>query len=156
MLFARLISMLNFQYSSLIDAPVETVWQFHERPDVLELLTPPWQPVTIIRRQGGLDVGAVSEFRLSLAGIPIPWVATHIECQTNRLFVDRQTNGPMESWVHRHEFIPQGDRTRLTDAIAYEIPGGFFAELILGWWVDARLKDMFRYRHQVTKAQCEK
>ena len=49
--------MLNFKYSSLIDAPVETVWQFHDRPDILELLTPPWQPVKIIRREGGLGVG---------------------------------------------------------------------------------------------------
>ena len=147
--------MLNFQYSSLIDASVETVWQFHERPDILELLTPPWQPVKIIRREGGLDVGAKSEFRLSLAGIPIPWIATHIECQSNRLFVDEQTEGPMESWVHRHEFKLENGKTRLTDAIAYEIPGGWLSELALGWWVDSRLKDMFRYRHEVTKKQCE-
>ena len=147
--------MLNFQYSSLIDAPVERVWQFHERPDILDFLTPPWQPVKVIRHEGGLSVGAVSEFRLSLVGISIPWIATHIECQPNRLFVDRQTDGPMESWVHRHEFSSEGSKTRLTDAIAYEIPGGFLAELLLSWWVDARLKDMFGYRHQVTKTQCE-
>jgi ligand-binding SRPBCC domain-containing protein len=146
--------MLNFRYSSLIDAPVETVWQFHERPDILDLLTPPWQPVTIIRREGGLGVGAVSEFRLSLVGIPVPWVATHIECVPNALFVEEQTDGPMTSWVHRHEFVPEGNKTRLTDAIAYEIPGGFFAELLLGWWVDSRLKEMFRYRHEITQANC--
>ncbi len=147
--------MLNFQYSSLIDASVETVWQFHERSDVLDLLTPPWQPVKIIRREGGLGVGAISEFRLSLAGIPVPWIATHIECNPYRLFVDQQTKGPMESWVHRHEFTVENDMTRLTDAISYEIPGGLLAELLLGWWVDARLKDMFRYRHEITKANCE-
>ncbi len=147
--------MLHFQYSSLIDAPVETVWQFHERPDILNLLTPPWQPVTIIRREGGLEIGAISEFRLSLAGIPIPWIATHTECQSHSLFVDKQTKGPMESWVHRHEFVFKNGKTKLTDAIAYEIPGGWLAELLLGWWVNARLQDMFRYRHQVTKAQCE-
>lgn len=147
--------MLNFRYSSLIDASVETVWEFHERADILDLLTPPWQPVTIIRREGGLGVGAISEFRLSLAGIPIRWLATHIECEPYRFFVDEQTIGPMVSWVHRHEFVSQAGKTQLTDAIAYEIPGGFLAELLLGWWVDARLKDMFRYRHQVTQDKCQ-
>ena len=147
--------MLNFKYSSLIDAPVEKVWQFYERPDILELLTPPWQPVKVIRREGGLDVGAISEFRLSLAGIPVRWIATHIECQPNRLFVDEQTDGPMDSWIHRHEFKAENGMTRLTDAIAYEIPGGWLSEFILGWWVDSRLKDMFRYRHEVTKDRCE-
>ena len=116
--------MLNFRYSSLIDASVEKVWQFHERPDILDLLTPPWQPVTIIRREGGLAVGAISEFRLSLAGIPVPWIATHIECEPYHLFVDQQTKGLMESWVHRHEFTPENGMTRLTDTISYEIPGG--------------------------------
>lgn len=148
--------MLNFTYSSLINASVETVWQFHERPDILNLLTPPWQPVTVIRRDGGLGVGAISEFRLSLAGIPVRWIATHIECQPHLLFVDEQTTGPMQSWLHRHEFVDENGQTRLTDAISYEIPGGWLAELLLGWWVDARLKDMFRYRHDVTKTECEK
>lgn len=147
--------MLNFQYSSIINADIEIVWQFHEQPDILELLTPPWQPVTIIAREGGLGVGAISEFRLSLLGIPIRWLARHIECQPQHLFVDEQIVGPMQSWVHRHEFTTENGKTRLTDAIAYEIPGGWLAELLLGWWVDARLQDMFRYRHQVTKAHCE-
>lgn len=148
--------MLKFQYSSLIDAPVETVWQFHERPDILQLLTPPWQPVQIIRREGGLNVGAISEFRLSLGPIPVTWVARHTECEINRLFVDRQIKGPMESWEHRHEFSPENGKTRLQDVIHYEIPGGFLAELLLGWWVELRLRDMFRYRHEVTKRECEK
>ena len=147
--------MLHFTYSGVIDAPVQKVWQFYERADILNLLTPPWQPVTVIRREGGLSVGAVSEFRLSLAGIPIPWIATHIECEPDRLFVDKQTQGPMSSWVHRHEFVNENGKTKLIDAIAYEIPGGWLSELLLGWWVDARLQDMFRYRHEVTKKYCQ-
>lgn len=148
--------MLNFTYSSLINATPKTVWQFHERPDILDLLTPPWQPVTVVRRDGGLAVGAISEFRLFLAGIPVPWIAVHTDCQTYSLFVDQQTQGPMKSWVHRHEFVAENGKTRLTDAIAYEIPGGWLSELLLGWWVDARLQDMFRYRHGVTSKHCEK
>lgn len=148
--------MLRFQYSSLINAPVETVWQFHARPDILNLLTPPWQPVKIIRREGGLSIGAISEFRLSLGPIPVRWIAEHIECQPNLLFTDEQIEGPMESWVHRHQFTAENGKTKLTDAIAYELPGGWFSELLLGWWVYSRLTDMFRYRHEVTKKECEK
>ena len=82
--------MLNFQYSSLIDASVETVWQFHERPDILDLLTPPWQPVTVVKREGGLGVGAITEFRIMLLLIPVRWLAEHIECEENHFFVDTQ------------------------------------------------------------------
>lgn len=147
--------MLHFQYSSVINAPVETVWQFHERPDILKILTPPWQPVKIIRREGGLGVGAISEFRINLGPIPVKWVAKHIECQSNSLFIDEQIEGPMKSWIHRHQFENTKGQTKLKDLISYELPGGWLAEFLLGWWVEARLKDMFRYRHEVTKKACE-
>ena len=147
--------MLHFKYSSIINASVEKVWQFYERPDILQILTPPWQPVKIIRREGGLGVGAISEFRINLGPVPVKWLAQHIECQPNYLFVDEQIAGPMESWTHRHQFEAVAQQTKLTDSISYELPGGWLAELILGWWVEARLKDMFRYRHQVTKKECE-
>ena len=56
--------MVRFKYSSLIDAPVEVVWNFYERPDILNLLTPPWQPIQVIRHEGGLEVGATTEFNI--------------------------------------------------------------------------------------------
>ncbi len=143
--------MLTFKRTTLIDAPVEKVWQFHERPDILDILTPPWQPVKIIKREGGLDIGAVSEFQLMLAFIPIRWVARHIECDKPYFFVDIQEIGPMKSWLHRHQFTPENGKTRLTDEIKYEIPGGIIVEFLIGWWVESRLQEMFRYRHEITQ-----
>lgn len=147
--------MLSFRYSSLINAPVNRVWEFHERPDILTLLTPPWQPVEVLRREGGLGVGAISEFRLWLGPIPIDWFARHTECEPYQYFVDEQVKGPMQSWVHRHQFQAENGQTRLTDSINYELLTGTPLETILGLWVNSRLEEMFRYRHQVTKKECE-
>jgi ligand-binding SRPBCC domain-containing protein len=152
--------MLNFEKSSLIHAPVEAVWRFHERPDILKILTPPWQPVQIIRREGGLGVGALSEFRLWIGIIPVQWISVHtesvhVENEPNCYFVDEQQTGPMASWQHRHQFEAQGEHTRLTDAIAFALPGGQPVESLLDWWVNARLSDMFDYRHRVTRLHCE-
>ena len=147
--------MLKFEYSSVINSPVQNVWEFHERKDVLELLTPPWQPVKVIRREGGLEIGATSEFLLMLAFIPIPWIARHTEYEQYRLFTDEQVKGPMKSWRHQHIFEDKSGKTKLSDRIDYEIPGGWLSELLLGWWVNSRLKEMFKYRHQITKDYCE-
>lgn len=147
--------MLHFQYSTLINAPVEKIWTFYERHDILEMLTPPWQPVKVVRREGGLEVGAISEFLIILGIFPIRWVAQHTDCIKNRLFVDEQVEGPLQSWVHRHEFIAENGKTRLMDSIDFELPGGFLAEWILAGWVKARLRDMFQYRHKVTQQRCE-
>lgn len=145
----------HFQYSSLIDAPVNLVWEFHERKDILQLLTPPWQPVKVIKREGGLEVGAISEFRLLIGVIPVRWVARHIECEKYKIFTDQQVTGPMEYWLHRHQFKEEDGKTRLTDSIDYQIPGGWISELLLGWWVNSRLQDMFRYRHEITQKECK-
>ncbi|MBC1239736.1 SRPBCC family protein [Nostoc sp. 2RC] len=148
--------MLHFKHSSIINAPPEVVWKFHERPDILKLLTPPWQPVQVVRRDGGLDVGAITEFRLFLGPVPLTWLARHIEHEKYRLFVDEQISGPFESWIHRHEFEPEDSgKTRLTDAISFSMPGGETVELIGGWLVQAQLEAMFRYRHYITKRECD-
>jgi ligand-binding SRPBCC domain-containing protein len=147
--------MLHFQYSTLIDAPVEVVWDFHERQDILQKLTPPWQPVEIVRREGGLEVGAITEFKIFLGLIPIRWIARHTECELYRLFTDEQLEGPMTCWTHCHQFIPEQGKTRLTDAIAFSMPGGELADSLFGWFVLERLEDMFRYRHEVTQRECE-
>jgi ligand-binding SRPBCC domain-containing protein len=143
--------MLNFSYSSFIDAPIEQVWSFHERSDILHILTPPWQPVQVVSHQGGLEVGTISEFRL-LWGVS--WIDECVECERPFLFVNKQITGPMEAWTHRHKFVARGNQTYLTDSIDYQIPGGPLAEVVLKSWVDSRLRDMFSYRHSVTQQFC--
>ena len=152
--------MRRFEYSSIINATVETVWEFHARPDVLQILAVPWQPVEIVRREGGLGIGAESEFRLWLGLLPVTWLSRHVECEPPFLFVDEQVQGPMEFWLHRHRFEAlgqgNGDRQmRLTDAIEYELPAGEATEPLLEGWIASRLGDMFAYRHRVTKLACE-
>jgi ligand-binding SRPBCC domain-containing protein len=147
---------LHFEKSSLIDAPVDVVWRFHERLDILQILTPPWQPVQIIRREGGLGVGAISEFRLWIGPVPVQWVAVHTECEPHHYFVDEQQTGPMASWHHRHQFEAKGTQTQLTDSIDFSLPGGQPIEVLLDWWVSMRLSDMFDYRHQMTHQNCER
>ncbi|MEH2363692.1 SRPBCC family protein [Nostoc sp.] len=147
--------MLQFKHSSVINAPPEVVWKFHERSDILQLLNPPWQPVQVVRREGGLNVGAITEFRLFLGPLPLTWLARHTECEKYRLFTDEQISGPFESWVHRHEFEPENGKTKLTDAISFSMPGGGTVELVSGWLVQVQLEAMFRYRHYVTKRECE-
>lgn len=147
--------MLHYRQSSLIDAPLEVVWGFHERPDVLQLLTPPWQPVEVIRREGGLGVGAISEFRLHVGPFPIRWIAHHTAYEALHYFVDTQVEGPFESWVHRHEFTVEDGKTRLTDAIACSPPVSTLTEPLVGGWILAQLDRLFVYRHQVTRQACE-
>ena len=135
-----------------IDAPVSVVFGFHERDDALRLLSPAFPPVRVVRRSGGIQRGA--EVELRVAGI-IHWLARHTEYESQRLFVDEQVRGPFRRWVHRHEFEALGDRTRLTDRVSYELPGGAVVNALARFAVEVGLGRMFAHRHRVTKQYCE-
>ncbi len=143
--------MPTFAKSVLIDAPVEAVFQFHEREDALRLITPAFPPVKVISRNGGILPGARVELRVG----PVPWVALHTAYEANRLFVDEQAQGPFAKWIHRHEFEDLGIGMRLTDRVEFLLPGGPLANAAFGWLVKLALLQMFAHRHRLTKAFCE-
>jgi len=44
-----------FSISSCIEAPVEEVFKWHSRPGAIERLSPPWDPVKVVSRLGGIN-----------------------------------------------------------------------------------------------------
>ena len=144
--------MPTFIKSVLLNVPVEGVFAFHEREDALKLLNPPFPPVRVIRKEGGIEPGSRVELKIG----PFRWVALHSAYEKNRLFEDQQISGPFAQWTHRHEFERVGDSTRLTDRIDYRLPGGPWVNRLLGWAVQLGLHQMFRHRHRITRRFCEK
>jgi len=140
-----------FSKSVIVKAPVETVFGFHEREDALRLLSPPFPPLRVIKKDGGLEPGSRVELKIG----PVRWVALHSAFGKNQFFEDRQIAGPFAKWIHRHEFEPLGGGTRLTDRVEYQLPGGVWINRLLGWIVNIGLLQMFRQRHQLTKRYCE-
>jgi ligand-binding SRPBCC domain-containing protein len=134
-----------------VDAPVAQVFAFHERDDALALLSPPFPPVRVVSRRGGISAGARVELRIG----PVRWVALHTAYECPRLFIDEQIEGPFASWVHRHEFEDLGGRTRLTDHVLFHLPGGAIVNAVFGPLVAWSLTPMFVHRHTVTRRLCE-
>lgn len=141
-----------FVLDVVIDAPVSKVFGFHERDDALALLSPAFPPVRVVKKTGGIEAGARVELRV---GGLVRWVALHTEYEKNRLFVDQQIEGPFRAWTHRHEFEPLGARTRLTDRVTYEVPGGSLVNALAALIITPGLRQMFRHRHRVTRQHCE-
>ena len=144
--------MPTFSKSIIVEAPVETVFGFHEREDALRILSPRFPPVRVIRKTGGIEQGSRVELKVG----PFLWTALHTDYEKNRLFVDEQIQGPFAKWVHRHEFESVNQTTRLTDRVEYRLPGGVWMNRLFGWAVQLGLRRMFRERHQITKRYCEK
>jgi len=144
--------MPTFRKSVVVEAPVETVFGFHEREDALRLLSPAFPAVRVVRKQGGIETGSRVELRIG----PLRWVALHTAFQKNRFFEDQQISGPFAKWIHRHEFEAVGGATLLTDRIEYRLPGGVWMNHLFGWAMQLGLQQKFRHRHRITKRYCEK
>ncbi len=136
---------------------MERLFRFHERPDVLALLTPPFVGVEVISRAVSLEVGSRTRFRVRL--LPLVWIeceAEHVAYDRDRYFEDIQIRGPFRLWRHRHFFRPDGpDASFLRDEIEVEPPLGALGRLFAPLVVAPRLDAMFKFRHEVTRREVE-
>lgn len=148
---------MKFVKESFIRASPQRVFEFHEQPDVLRLLTPPWEDAKIIKPARISEVGneAIIETRV-LGPIKLRWVARHTVYHPPRSFEDIQVKGPFRSWRHRHIIEPHVDGAILRDEIDYEPPLGFLGRALAPLLVEKRLKKLFDYRHEVTRQWCER
>lgn len=133
---------MGLVYSSVIDAPIYEVFDWHTRPGAFTRLTPPWSPMRLIAEADSLENGRAE---LGLPG-GLRWVADHQPdgYDPPRRFVDSIGAGGLASlpaklavrWRHTHEFEEvDGEKTRVIDRVETPVPG-------------AALRSMFRYRHQ--------
>lgn len=141
----------TFTRRSHLAASAEEVFRWHARPGALERLTPPWAPVELVERSGGIEAGARVVLRLPVGPISVRWVAEHTDCVEGRMFRDVQVEGPFARWEHTHRFEPDGDGASiLEDRIDYALPLGGLGRLAGGGVVSSMLERMFAYRHRVT------
>lgn len=139
-----------FVAESVIAASAEEVFAYHERDAALRRLTPPYERMEIVSREGGIRDGARVELRMKTGPIARRWIAEHRGYVRGRQFVDVQKEGPFARWEHTHRFEPAGPEScRVVDEIHYALPLGGLGRALGGGAVRRRLEKVFAYRHAV-------
>lgn len=147
---------MHFQKETRILASAARVFAFHERPDALALLIPPWQPTRIVQAPTSLARGTRVILQTRLGPIWTTIEAEHVEYEPGHLFADRMLSGPFRAWYHRHVVEPDGALAcRLVDDVRYELPGGTLGAWLGGAFARRQLQRMFDYRHDITRRECE-
>ncbi len=142
-----------FERKIRIHAPAEAVFDWHAGPGALERLSPPWDPVTVVRKRGGIEKGAGVVLKVGAPPLPVRlrWVAEHTDYRRHEMFRDKMVKGPFSSWTHDHLFTDNGDGTStLTDRIAYALPLSPVGDFIGSGHIRKKLEAIFAYRHDVT------
>jgi ligand-binding SRPBCC domain-containing protein len=149
-------AIVQFVAESLIRATPERVFAFHELPDALVRLTPPWAGSRVIAHAPTVGVGSRTICDIRVA--PLVWVRTelvHTACDRPRMFVDEQVRGPFRLWRHQHIVEPADGGAILRDVIDVEPPFGFLGRALAPLLILPRLRKLFAYRHEATRAWCE-
>lgn len=148
---------MNFVKESVIEAKPERVFAFHELPDALARLTPPWESARIVQAAPNLRAGARTIVETRVLGLfKVRWKALHTAYDPPRMFEDVQVSGPFRSWRHRHLVSPHERGATLRDEIEYEPPLWPVGRLMAPLLIVPRLERLFDYRHRVTKEWAEK
>lgn len=148
--------MAEFTYRSAMPVAAADLFDWHARPGALERLMPPWDPVRVVERSGGLEAGARVVLDVPVGAGPLAvhlrWVSRHGDIVVGQRFTDEQIEGPFGRWVHTHLMEPDGPaRSFLDDRIAYDPPLGAAGRLLADRLVPARLARLFRFRHDTLR-----
>jgi len=149
----RILKTHIFQKRSIIPAPVDEVFAWHERPGALERLSPPWDAPRVIRHTGGIRPGTEVTLRMKAGPVPYRWQARHETYEQNRFFSDVQVRGPFAVWRHAHRFSAEpGSATAYEDIIEYALPFPGNLSATANRMIDRKLERIFHYRHATLAA----
>lgn len=147
---------MKFVKKSIIKASPEKVFAFHELPEAINRLMPPWEKSKVIQAAKSLRVGERAIIEAKIFGvIPVRWIAEHTAYDPPRMFEDTQIKGPFKNWRHRHIVESHAEGSILRDEIEYEPPLLILGKTFALFFIEPQLKKLFDYRHSVTKEWCE-
>lgn len=125
------------------------VFQFFQKAENLELLTPPWLKFKIVTPLPiTMQQGALIDYQIKLSMVSMTWRTEISRWNPPKSFTDTQLRGPYRVWVHTHRFQQQNGGTLMIDEIAYLPPGGVFAGVINRFFVRKKVEQIFTYRAQ--------
>jgi uncharacterized protein len=141
--------MPDFVLRTRLNHPVGDVFAWHMRPGALERLIPPWEKVTIVRREGTPATGGRVVFRVSRGAADIAFEIVHTDFEQDGFFRYEQVEGPFTRWVHTHRFEPEDDGgCTVEDHVDWELPLGAAGRLLGGSTVEEELGRFFGFRHR--------
>lgn len=142
----------HYVASTTLPVAVQDAFAYHDRPGALRRLIPPWESIQIEESDDSLAVGSRVVLKVSQFGIPLRWIAEHIQYDPPHRFVDKQASGPFAEWTHRHEFESAGEaQSLLRDSLDYRLPAGPIGKLLGGGMVRKSIERMFAFRHRITR-----
>lgn len=146
------MSLHVFLRTTPVPTSAQALFDWHEAPGAFQRLTPPREPVRVLKQVGGIRDGAQVSVRVGIWPFALRWDLEHRDYHYGESFTDQQVRGPFRSWRHVHRMVPTGpDSCIREDRIEYELPFGLLGDLAARFIVEPKLNRLFAFRHEVTR-----
>jgi ligand-binding SRPBCC domain-containing protein len=134
--------------------PRPEVFAFFVDPRNLGAVQPKWaRPTWLAEPPARLDAGALLDFAVRMAGVPVRWRVMVREFDPPFRFVDVQLWGPFARWEHRHRFLegPEAEErgplgTWMEDRVTYRLPWGPLGKAAHALVAGRRITALFDFR----------
>lgn len=139
-----------FQTQLLIESDIHSVFDFFQKAENLELITPPWLQFRIVSPPPyDSFAGKLFEYKLKIHGFPVMWKSIISIWEPPYRFVDEQLKGPYKKWVHEHRFESTPYGVLMTDTVNYKLPFGVLGDIVRYIKVQKDIQEIFAYRNQI-------
>jgi len=147
--------MRTFRHSFLVNAEISRVWQFYTDINHLEVITPPWLQLRILKSTHQQLVEGSEVWLSGKLLIKSEW-HSRITSLKPYEYIDEMLTGRFKVWKHTHRFRSADDKkTEVIDEIIFELPYGFIGRVFEGY-VLKRLDQTFSHRKEATKSGLER
>lgn len=96
-----------------------------------------------------VEKGTLIDYELKIRFIPVFWRTKIATWDFPYQFIDTQLKGPYKFWHHTHTFKEVEGGVLMTDEVRYRLPMGLLGRLVAGYFVDADVNGIFKYRREV-------
>lgn len=137
---------------TLLDAPLEEVFEFFSKAENLAKLTPSTLGFHILTPLPiDMKKGTLIDYNLKIRGVPVTWRTEITVWEPNVRFVDSQLKGPYAQWIHEHRFAAEGNQTRMWDKVDYALPFGILGEIAHAIYVKREVEGIFAFRQKAMR-----
>ena len=145
--------MNEFSFQSKINLNVKKVFDWHKNTFALERLTPPWDFVSVNKRQFINSYPLINGGKIEIKQkifplVNLKWKLIHQDYSENKKFTDLMLKGPFKFWRHEHIFQEKNLETNMIDKIQYKM---HLSNDSLNSFIKNKLNKSFEYRHKILK-----
>ncbi len=138
-----------FEVRLTVPCSAETAFDFVARPENIRKISPPDVGLAFTSTPDRYALGSRIEFKVQAFGLVREIVHEVTAFDEPASFVEQQTSGPFQKWIHEHHFEDAGDgRVVIIDRIEFEKPAGVVGLIMTADRIRENLEIGFDFRHE--------